>query len=755
MTPHAKGQRLLDRFVLLAPLGHGGQGEVWRALDEQRAAQIALKILPAGSLEVLRAQHALARAAAGRGVLEYFDPIGDDEVAVLPMELAAADARSLRARSWTQSLALLREVVDALADLHARGIVHRDLKPSNVLIGFDGRARLADFGAAARIGERSSARVLSPFSASPQQHAGAVASPADDLFGLGALAYELLGGYPPNFPDAEAAAAGTLPPRLATSVATPPALLDLVMALLEPRAEARPQDLHAIAATLATLESQRLTPVLAAEIVPLDVAIERGETDTSRRPSVAAWAGLAALAAALVGVFLLLPRYVVAPTPQARNPVTAPAVAAAQGGAAAPAAAAMKMQADREQAARFEETEGKYRALLEELEMQGAGVWGGATFAAAKSLGALAAEAEAARDYVLALDRIELANQRLARVVEERPQALARQLREAETALDAGRLELARQAYELAQRIEPGNAIAGRGLARVQALGPVLPALVAAETASLTLDHLAALTRYEEVLRADPQNRVAREGAARARTAIGSDRYAREIGEALAALRAGRTPAARAALARAKALRPGGAELPALLAQIDAAGEKRDLDVVQAEILLLESGERWGDALLRYDALLARDPTLGFARSGRARVVPRAELARRLEALLANPSRLSAPEVRREAGRLLAEAGNIRGEAPLLRGQTEKLRVTLQLYDQPVLAVLESDGATLVSVQRVGNFGAFTRRELQLKPGRYVAVGSRTGFRDVRREFTITPGAGGMVIEVRCTEAIS
>jgi tetratricopeptide (TPR) repeat protein len=755
VTPHAKGQRLLDRFVLLAPLGHGGQGEVWRALDEQRAAQIAVKILPAGSLEVLRAQHALARAAAGRGILECFEPIGNEEVAVLPMELAAADARSLRARSWTQSLALLREVVDALADLHARGIVHRDLKPSNVLIGFDGRARLADFGAAARIGERSSARVLSPFSASPQQHAGAVASPADDLFGLGALAYELLGGYPPNFPDAEAAAAGTLPPRLATSVATPPALLDLVMALLEPRAEARPQDLHAIAATLATLESQRLTPVLAAEIVPLDVAIERGETDTSRRPSVAAWAGLAALAAALVGVFLLLPRYVVAPTPQARNPVTAPAVAATQGGAAAPAAAAMKMQVDREQAARFEEAEGKYRALLEELEMQGAGVWGGATFAAAKSLGALAAEAEAARDYVLALDRIELANQRLARVVEERPQALARQLREAETALDAGRLELARQAYELAQRIEPGNAIAGRGLARVQALGPVLPALVAAETASLTLDHLAALTRYEEVLRADPQNRVAREGAARARTAIGSDRYAREIGEALAALRAGRTPAARAALARAKALRPGGAELPALLAQIDAAGEKRDLDVVQAEILLLESGERWGDALLRYDALLARDPTLGFARSGRARVVPRAELARRLEALLANPSRLSAPEVRREAGRLLAEAGNIRGEAPLLRGQTEKLRVTLQLYDQPVLAVLESDGATLVSVQRVGNFGAFTRRELQLKPGRYVAVGSRTGFRDVRREFTITPGAGGMVIEVRCTEAIS
>jgi hypothetical protein len=116
---------------------------------------------------------------------------------------------------------------------------------------------------------------------------------------------------------------------------------------------------------------------------------------------------------------------------------------------------------------------------------------------------------------------------------------------------------------------------------------------------------------------------------------------------------------------------------------------------------------------------------------------------------------LSAPEVRREGERLLAEAVDIKTAAPVLRRQADSLRETLRVYDQPVLAVLESDGVTVVSVQRVGSFGAFTRREVSLKPGRYVAIGSRPGFRDVRREFTVTPGDSMLVIAVRCTELVS
>jgi hypothetical protein len=116
---------------------------------------------------------------------------------------------------------------------------------------------------------------------------------------------------------------------------------------------------------------------------------------------------------------------------------------------------------------------------------------------------------------------------------------------------------------------------------------------------------------------------------------------------------------------------------------------------------------------------------------------------------------LSAPEVRREAERLLAEAARVKGDAPVLRSQVEQLNTALQIYDKPIKTVFQSDGQTRIVVQRIGIFGTFTRKELQLKPGRYVVVGTREGFRDVRREINVTPNEPQVVVDVRCTELIS
>ena len=67
---------------------------------------------------------------------------------------------------------------------------------------------------------------------------------------------------------------------------------------------------------------------------------------------------------------------------------------------------------------------------------------------------------------------------------------------------------------------------------------------------------------------------------------------------------------------------------------------------------------------------------------------------------------------------------------------------------------LVSDNATQVAIQRVGSFGTFSRREIALKPGKYTVVGTRDGFRDVRRDVTVAPGQDVQTISVSCVEPI-
>ena len=788
------GTKLCGRFVLIEKLGAGGYGEVWRAHDELRDTDIALKVLYSqfanseAAWEVFQREFTLTARLNHPGVLRVFEPVRDPEATVLPMVLApGGDLRQMRGAAYTKILPMLIDIAAALEHAHARRIVHRDLKPSNVLLDNAGRPLLADFGAGASEGDNTSGPPGSPFSASPQQLGGEPARPADDIYGLGALAYELLSGYPPFYPAFDARKIATEPvPRLKPVKPIPPRLELLVSWLLAKQGRERPPSMRHVAdemnavlqdtlglehggaeaaadteAAILGADVENITPavLVSDEETTLDAPVrELDEIDPGMLPQVdelraqvireqrasnrrRGWIIAAVLVVVASAVGLLLPKI----ASKQKVDVTTLNVPAGPTDA----------EVDAEKKA--EELTAKHAELgkrVADLASRAAAQWGGADFAAARKsfddVGGMLErhEYQAAQAPAAALEKS------LTEIETRVPAALAAQLSEGKRALSAGEFENSRQAFQTALKIEPGNNEATEGLNKVAAASGVVPTLADAENAENARDLPKAQVLFADVLKRNPGNLAATQGLARVRQSIADNEFNATMGAGLAALNAGRLSEARTHLEKAQRMRPGNAEVAAALQRAADTGSGRSLAELEQRAARLASEERWTEALAIYDEALARDSSLQFAIDGRAAVAPRAELGKRLQTLIDRPERLAEESVRAEAERLLARAKALPNQGPVIRSQVSRLELLLPTFNQPVMLALESDNATEVAIQRVGFFGAFERREVTLKPGKYTVTGKRSGFRDVRREITVAPGQAEQTIVIRCLEPI-
>ncbi len=214
----------LGAYEILAPLGAGGMGEVYRARDTRLGREIALKVLPA---DLAAHPDRLARfereartvAALNHPNIVTLHSVEDDGgVRFLTMELV--EGRSLALEVAPGGLPIPRVIelgialADALAAAHEKGVIHRDLKPANVMLTRDGRVKVLDFGLA-KLAEADSGldltqatTVAAPLSESgvvmgtvpymaPEQIRGKTVDARTDLFALGVVLYELAAGRRP------------------------------------------------------------------------------------------------------------------------------------------------------------------------------------------------------------------------------------------------------------------------------------------------------------------------------------------------------------------------------------------------------------------------------------------------------------------------------------------------------------------------------------------------------------------------------
>jgi serine/threonine-protein kinase len=272
----------------------GGSGSVWLAQDQERGRLVAVKILSDVLTQNTAAIAALERECERVKVLEHPNILAveglfrsEQHVWIAMEYLSGGDLSRFRGRPSAEIVRLVIPIARALAYAHSQGVVHRDVKPTNVMLAADGAPKLADFGMALAVAESPSAGsgVGSPYSMSPQQFDRAPAAPSDDVYGFGALLYELLSGYPPFYPNVNAERIrNEAPTSLSVNPSIPLALSALVDRCLAKSPSDRPADMNAVADELEAL----LKELPAVSIVNVDAPAARPNVaPPSVRPPVA------------------------------------------------------------------------------------------------------------------------------------------------------------------------------------------------------------------------------------------------------------------------------------------------------------------------------------------------------------------------------------------------------------------------------------------------------------------------------------
>jgi tetratricopeptide (TPR) repeat protein len=235
------------------------------------------------------------------------------------------------------------------------------------------------------------------------------------------------------------------------------------------------------------------------------------------------------------------------------------------------------------------------------------------------------------------------------------------------------------------------------------------------------------------------------------------------MSEGFVLLEQGRAQEAIAAFERALRVRPGNAEANAAIGQAREVITLESIAIHRIDAEAFEVSEQWQNAMDAYDKALALDPNVTFAVEGRDYSERRLQLDNLLELNINQPERLSDQAAYDEAlevlriGRDLSRdlARDFGGAGPRLTTQLESLESLLEEMQTPLEVRLISDNATHVTIYQVGQLGTFTETMLMLRPGRYVAVGTRPGYRDVREEFVVGFGRELNTLTIRCNEQIA
>jgi len=396
----------------------------------------------------------------------------------------------------------------------------------------------------------------------------------------------------------------------------------------------------------------------------------------------------------------------------------------------------------------------KFLRLRARLELVNAERWGEPHWSRAAGQAIDGDQLFAQRRFAAAAQHYGAALETLETLAAGREQRLAAALESGQRALEAGDAAAARAGFELALLIEPDHPQALQGLERAQVRDQLKDLMGEGSQAEQGGELEGARATYRQAVQLDPHYAPADAALQRVERQLANAAFRSAMSETLAALDAGQLTAAGQSLQQAAALKPDNSSVHDARQRLAQARQRASLGRLRTDAAARIRSEDWAAAVSLYQQALALESDVGFARRGIARAEQRVRLHAQLDDYLADPARLHSPEPLAGAERLLAAIAEPPADEPRLAAKLATLRSRVQQASTPVTVTLHSDGETDVVIYHVSRLGRFQTHQLQLRPGTYTAVGSRTGYRDVRAVFTVKPGTPPPPLQLRCEEPV-
>lgn len=397
---------------------------------------------------------------------------------------------------------------------------------------------------------------------------------------------------------------------------------------------------------------------------------------------------------------------------------------------------------------------GKYLKLKQELDKRGVAEWGGQTY---KEMINLSREADSLfmdNAFLDASKKYVRAGKKAEKLADESGAVFQQLVKEGLKALEDGHRSIAQGKLHAASMIEPSDAQVRQYLKRTEKIDEVNRLFASGQNHEKNNRLAFAYADYQEALKLDPQSRKAQKALTRVKEQISNEQFQKHISDGLTAYHNGDYRLAKTQLLKAKSFQPDSREVREALAQVDAAIRMDKIERLRREATAVEAAEDWRQALKLYLAVLQIDPNISFAVQGQNRALEQIRIAKRMEFFLQKPDVMASERQLQNAVLTIEAAEKIKPKGPHLNARLDKLKTLVDAARTLVPVRIESDNFTEVTVYKIGKLGHFIFHELSLRPGVYTVVGSRNGYRDVRKKIIVKSGQELLHVTVKCQNTV-